>query len=148
MLRNIENLNSVALILSDLNIGVVVGTGSAIAHDLHLRERLLDMPMEEFPGQPLLGKRPDDTQPDTTDEMYPAGGLADFAGRFRPADAASARPSRRAEGAPCCCQTTQSRRSKAPQKRHKSWRSSRAKAVSSGLWDVVAPVSCQAVVSS
>ena len=47
MLRNNENQNSVALILADLNIGLVA-TGSAIAHDLRLRERLLDMPMEEF----------------------------------------------------------------------------------------------------
>ena len=144
MLRNTENLNSVALILSDLNIGLVA-TGSAIAHDLYLRERLHQMPMEEFPGQPLLGKRPDD-QPDTK-PTYPVGGTADFAETFCPAETATASPSERAESAPCSLGIPCF--SRASNQRRRYWRSSRAQVVSGGLRDVVvAPVCCQAVVSS
>jgi hypothetical protein len=143
MLRNTENLNSVALILSDLNIGLVVGTGSAIAHDLHLRERLHEMPMEEFPGQPMLGKRPADPQPDAT-MTYPGGGFADSADTLRAAASASASPTARAESAiysPGIKQHT----ARTQQKRQ-HWRCSRVMPGRSGDV-VVAPVCCSAVVS-
>ena len=99
MLRNIENQNSVALILSDLNIGLVVAAGSAIAHDLRLRERLLEMPREEFPGRPMLGKRPADPQPDTK-RTYPGGGLTDAAATSA-AESASASPASARESPLC-----------------------------------------------
>ncbi len=82
MLRNTQKLNSVALILSDLNIGLVAGINSAISHGLHLRERLHEMPMEEFPGCPMLGKRPADFQPDTFC-TYPGGGKRRFLGHIK-----------------------------------------------------------------
>ncbi len=147
MLRNIENLNSVALILSDLNIGVVVAAGSAIAHDLRLRERLQDMPMEEFPGQPMLGKRPTDPQPDTKSKRsYPGGGHTRIADTLRSASAASASPTCRAESAPHSLRM-QPHFSRASHQRHQHWRRSRALVAVARSQDGVAPVCCPAVVS-
>ncbi|MCA9072840.1 MAG: hypothetical protein KDA84_28145 [Planctomycetaceae bacterium] len=143
MLRNIENLNSVALILSDLNIGLVAATGSA-AHDLRLRERFLDLSMEEFPGRPMLGKRPADPMPDTK-RTYPGGGGPDCADTLCPATSASARTSERRETAMCSTGIHQ-RCPKTHQQRHQHWRRSSGASVSS--WDVVVvPVSCSAFVS-
>lgn len=146
MSRNTQNLNSVALILSDLNIGLVAGTGSAMTHDLRLRERLLDLPMEEFPGQPLLGKRPADPQPDAK-PTYPGGGFADCADTFCAAQSASASPSERAESA-LHSPGIQQRFPRTAMKRHHHWRCSRVSVASGRLGDVVvAPVCCPAVVS-
>ena len=142
MLRNIENQNSVALILSDLNIGLVVAAGSAIAHDLRLRERLLEMPREEFPGRPMLGKRPADPQPDTK-RSYPGGGLTETAATT--AASASASPSLRAES-PLCSLGIQTRFPRTAERRH--WRRSQV-SVASGLCGegMAQPVCCPATVS-
>jgi hypothetical protein len=137
-------LNSVALILSDLNIGLVAGTGSAIAHDLRLRERLLEMPMEEFPGQPMLGKRPADPQPDTT-FTYPGGGFADSADTLRAAESASASPMACAESA-IYSPGIKQHAARTQQKRHQHWRRARVASGRSGNV-AVAPVCCSAVVS-
>ncbi len=147
MLRNIENLNSVALILSDLNIGVVVAAGSAIAHDLRLRERLHEMPMEEFPGQPMLGKRPTDPQPDTKAKRTYPGGFTETAETLRSAESASASPNPRAESAPYSL-GIQKHSSRASHQCQQHWRRSRVQVAVNRSWDgVVAPVCCPAVVS-
>ncbi len=142
MLRNIENQNSVALILSDLNIGLVVAAGSAISHDLRLRERLLEMPMEEFPGRPMLGKRPSDPQPDTK-RTYPGGGWAETAATT--AASASASPRLRAES-PLCSLGIQTHFPLTLDQRH--WRRSQVSVASGRCGDGMAqPVCCPAVVS-
>lgn len=148
MLRNIENLNSVALILSDINIGVVVAAGSAIAHDLRLRERLHEMPMEEFPGQPMLGKRPTDPQPDTKSKRsYPGGGYAMSTETLRSVATATASPSLRAES-PLCSLGIQQRFSRASHQRQQLWRRSQVSVEVDRSRDrVVAPVCCPALVS-
>lgn len=141
MLRNIENLNSVALILSDLNIGLVAATGSA-AHDLRLRERLLEMSMEEFPGRPMLGKQPD-PKPDTK-RTYPGGGLTDCADTLCPAESVSARTPEPAASAMCSPGIHQ-RSPQSQRQRHQHWR--RSSGVSGSSRDgVVVPVSCSAFV--
>jgi hypothetical protein len=132
------------LILSDANIGVVAA-GSAIAQDLRLRERLHEMPMEEFPGDPMLGKRPTDPQPDTkAKRLYPGGGNTPTTDTLR--SAASASPSPRAEsalyslGIQQCSPRTQ-------HLRHQHWRRSRVHvAVGKSRLGVVAPVCCKALV--
>lgn len=145
MLRNTENLNSVALILSDRNIGLVA-TGSAIAHDLRLRERLLDLPMEEFPGRPMLGKRPADPQPDTK-PTYPGGGETDDADTLCSAETASASPSEDAESEMCSTRIHRSFHG-AVQQRRQHWRRSQVSSVSVRTGDlVVGPVCWPTVVS-
>ena len=145
MLRNIDNQNSVALILADLNIGLVA-TGSAVAHDLRLRERLLDMPMEEFPGCPMLGKRPAKSQPDTK-RTYPGGGMTADADTLRAADSASAAPSEPGQTAMCSPGIHQ-RIAQTQKQRHQSWRSPRVLKSSERSGDVAVPVGSQALVSS
>jgi hypothetical protein len=147
MSRNIQNQNSVALILADLNIGLVA-TGSAVAHDLRLRDRLLDLPMEEFPGRPMLGKRPADPQPDTKRKRtYPGGGVTADADTLRAAEAASATTSEPGQSA-MCSQRIHPRIAQTQQQRHQSWQCSRVSKSSERSGDVAVPVGCQVLVSS
>jgi hypothetical protein len=135
------------LILSDANIGVVAA-GSAIAQDLRLRERLHEMPMEEFPGQPMLGKRPTPTQPDTkAKRTYPTGGTSLAADTLRSACRASASPSYRAES-PLYSLGIERRFSRTQQLRQdQHWRHSRVHvAVARSRHGVVLPVCCRALV--
>ncbi len=146
MLRNTENMNSVALILSDINIGLVVATGSAIAHDLRLRERLHEMPMEEFPGRPMLGKRPADPQPDTN--TYPGGGVSDCPDTSCVSTSSSVSPSEPAESQECS-QRILKRFSQTQKPRHKHWLGSRVAELSRRSGNAVfAPVYAMASVSS
>jgi hypothetical protein len=144
-LRNIQNLNSVALIPSDLIIGLVAAD-SAVAHDLRLRERLLDMPMEEFPGSPMLGKRPADPQKDTK-RTYPTGGKPETAATLCPAESATASPSERGPSE-MCSSGIHHRSARTQHQRHQSWRGARVSQSSVRSGDlVVVPVGCQVLVS-